>query len=439
MRVSTAMLVVACLAIATVPRHAAAQESYYPAPGQEEVYPTEPYAEYSPSSPRAWGSAELLLGFRRSRQVPALVTTNPTGTLVDDVGILSNPSTTVLFGGGGLEDNPKLGVRGEAGLWLDQNADCGVGVSYLGLEEESIAFSRTSDGSAGSEILSRPYYDPLFARDAAQLVSYPNLVRGNVDVVSENNVYSAEIFLRKEIGLWTLRSPLLLGCLGARSLFALPGTQVVSIYEHNRGGGGGDAGGVSRCDFIAGYQYSRIDDSLRVSNHLTSLDPSYLIQVGTTLDAFDSFSTRNDFHGGTLGLKLVSSYGPWSLSMLGKVGLGNMHQKVDIDGRTVIVVPNGPTFTSHSGLLTQESNIGAYARDRFAVVPEARITLNYSVTRCLSVGVGYHFIYWDRVAVAADQVDTNVDTTQTFAAPTFAFRESDFFVHAVTFLAQLNY
>jgi hypothetical protein len=91
------------------------------------------------------------------------------------------------------------------------------------------------------------------------------------------------------------------------------------------------------------------------------------------------------------------------------------------------------------GLLSQASNIGYYDRDRFAVIPEARIALNYDLTPRLSVGVGYDFVYWNRVALAGDQVDTRVDVTQTLPNPSFAFREGDFFVHAVTFLVQLNH
>ncbi len=66
-------------------------------------------------------------------------------------------------------------------------------------------------------------------------------------------------------------------------------------------------------DFLIGYQFSRINDSLAVSNHLVSLDPAFLGQIGTTLDAFDSFRAENEFHGLALGLKYVTDLGPWSL------------------------------------------------------------------------------------------------------------------------------
>jgi hypothetical protein len=382
-----------------------------------------------------WGSAEFLLGFRKGRQVPPLVTTSPVGTTQLDAGVLGLPSTTILFGGEGLEENPRSGGRAEIGLWLDPNARTGVGGSFTGLEKESVGFSATSDGST---ILARPFFNTLFSQQASQLVAFPGIVRGSVAVQSENEVYTAEAFLRQQMGFWPGQPPVLLlvdsFLMGARSLLHLPGAQL-SIAGYQAAPGPS----WTRLDFIAGYKFSRVDDSLSITNNLVSLDPSFLGQIGTTLDAFDSFDVRNDFHGGTLGLRTVSHYGRWSLAMLGKVALGNMRQVATIDGETVITVPGGPSAVTLGGLLSQASNIGYYDRDRFAVIPEARIMLNYDLTPRLSVGVGYDFIYWNRVALAGDQVNTRVDVTQTLPDPSFTFRETDFFVHAVTFQVQLNH
>ena len=442
MRTFAAMLLFGCLALAARPDRAAAQ----PAPcapvygeagcdpgggGCATGYCDDGYC----GGPRMWGSAEFLLGFRKSRQVPALVTTSPPGTSQIDAGVLGKPFTTTLFGGDGLEDSPQPGGRGEIGVWLDPRARTGVGGSFTGLAKESVGFSASSDGST---ILARPFFNTLLAQPASQLVAFPGLVRGSVRAQSENEVYAAEVFLRQQIGLWPGQPPVLLlaDSLAMRvgSLFHLPGTQV-SIAEYQALCGAS----WTRLDFIAGYQFSRVDDSLSITNNLVSLDPTFLGQIGTTLDAFDRFDIRNDFHGGTLGLRTVSHYGRWSLAMLGKVALGNMHQVATIDGETVITVPNGPSAVTLGGLLSQASNIGYYDRDRFAVIPEARIALNYDLTPRLSVGVGYDFVYWNRVALAGDQVDTRVDVTQTLPNPSFAFREGDFFVHAVTFLVQLNH
>ncbi len=448
MRTSAAIVVLTCLALTASPDRGAAQQGPSGAVIAEEPVIAEewdsPDFEECPngccgpccSGPRLWGSAEYLLGFRKSRYLPPLVTTSPPGTPAGDAGVLGLASTTVLFGGDGVEDNPQSGVRGEIGVWLDQAARIGVGGSYTGLEDDLVRFSASSDGST---ILARPFFNTLLDQQASQWVAFPGLVSGLVNVQSENEVYATEVFLRQQIGLWPGQPPVLFLAdslaMRVRSLFGFPGTQVVSVHEYHTPAGAP----VTRLDLITGYQFSYVDDSLSITNSLVSLDPAFLGQIGTTLDAFDRFDARNEFHGGTLGLKSVSHFGRWSLTMLGKVALGNMHQIVAIDGHTVVAVPAGPSAESAGGLLAQPSNMGRYDRDRFAVIPEARIMLNYNLTPRVNLGVGYDFIYWNRVVFAGDQVDTRVDVTQTLADPAFTFREGDFFVHAVTFRAQLNY
>ncbi len=442
MRTSAATLVLSCLALAASPDRGAAQQgSCQPVIVEDSLSPdfaqgVQDCGNCRGNDPRVWGSAEFLLGFRKSRQVPPLVTTSPTGTVLAEAGVLGLPATRILFGGGGLEDNPQPGVRGEIGLWLDNTARVGVGGSFTGLQDDTVRFSASSDGST---ILARPFFNTLIDLPGSLAVGFPGRVRGAVNVQSENKVYTAEVFFRQQIGLWPGQPPVLFLAdtlvMRGKALFSLPGTQVVTIQEHVMPGGAP----LTRLDLVAGYQYSYIDDSLSIANHMVSLDPGFLAGIGTTLDTLDRFDARNDFHGATIGLRSVSLSGRWSLAMLGKVALGNMRQVVSIRGQNVIRVPGGATFASAGGLLAQPSNIGRFARDRFAVIPEARIALNYSLTRRLSVGVGYDFIYWNRVALAGDQVNGRVDVTQTLPDPSFTFREGDFFVHAVTFNVLWNH
>jgi hypothetical protein len=448
MRSSAAILVLTCLVIATGADRGLAQQYVYPpgaggvlvSPGMAQY--VEGYSGYESGyacgcgAPRVWGEAEYVLGFQKARRLPYLVTTSPPDTLQEEAGVLGLTSTSVLYGAESIEDNPQSGVRGEIGVWLDCEARLGIGGVFMTMEEDSSSYRASSDGTT---ILARPFYNTLLGEEASQLVAFPELVSGVVNVRSGNEVTSAEVFLRKQIGLWPTSAPFLLVtdavAARVRSLFTPPGTQVVNIQEYATQPGTP----MTRVDFIIGGQFTRIDDSLVITNNLVSLDPSYLGQVGTTLDAFDLFDVRNDFYGGTLGLRSVSYYRNWSLTMLGKVALGSVRQSVSIDGQTVITLPDGPSATTEGGLLTQLSNMGTYDRNRFAVVPEARIMLCYNFTPRLSLGVGYEFMYWDSVALAGGQVDRLVDVTQTLADPGFSFEEDNFFVHGVTFLLQLNH
>ncbi len=97
-------------------------------------------------------------------------------------------------------------MRGEVGIWLDESATTGLGVSFTGLQQERIGFFAESNGSSGSSILSRPIYNTLLDQEASQLVAYPGLVAGWVKCQTANEVYGAEVFLRRQIdpsGRWT--------------------------------------------------------------------------------------------------------------------------------------------------------------------------------------------------------------------------------------------
>ena len=59
---------------------------------------------------------------------------------------------------------------------------------------------------------------------------------------------------------------------------------------------------LRRVDLLAGYQFLRLDDQLRMNSQITSTDPLSPLPIGTTFDVFDRFRGRNEFHGGVIGL-----------------------------------------------------------------------------------------------------------------------------------------
>ena len=78
--------------------------------------------------------------------------------------------------------------------------------------------------------------------------------------------------------------------------------------------------------------------------------------------------------------------GPWSLELIGRVGIGNTSQEVRIDGSTVTTT-GGNAFNDTGGLLALGSNIGTYTRDEFTILPEASATLGYALSpRCRFLG-----------------------------------------------------
>ena len=188
---------------------------------------------------------------------------------------------------------------------------------------------------------------------------------------------------------------------------------------------------------MAGYQFTRLDDSLRIDNVQTSIDPAAVVPVGTVFDVHDLFATQNEFHGGQLGF--VGEYQGccWSLEVLGKVALGAMHERVLIDGRTITTQPNALPVTTVGGLLAQGTNIGVYDRTRLAFVPEVGANLAYDVNPCWRINIGYSFLYWSNVVLAGNQIDRAVNLSQNpgplvgEARPAFTFNRTDYWVQGL--------
>jgi hypothetical protein len=80
----------------------------------------------------------------------------------------------------------------------------------------------------------------------------------------------------------------------------------------------------------------------------------------------------------------------------------------------------------------------------FAVVPEVGLNVGYRITERVSVLVGYTFFYTNSVACPAQQIDRNINPTQSAsfggtpstvlegpAHPSFKFNGSDFWVQGL--------
>src|SRR6185369_2172801 len=133
--------------------------------------------------------------------------------------------------------------------------------------------------------------------------------------------------------------------------------------------------GCSSVDFLAGYQFTRLDDSIVIDS--TSTSAGGVVPAGTLVNVRDSFRTQNEFHGGSLGLIGRSYRGVVTLEALGKLGLGNMRQAVITNGSNTI---NGQT-NPPSGLLAQPTNIGSFQHNHFAFIPELNVNLIYNVNQ----------------------------------------------------------
>jgi hypothetical protein len=132
--------------------------------------------------------------------------------------------------------------------------------------------------------------------------------------------------------------------------------------------------------------------------------------IGVTQDVFDEFDTKNEFHGGEVGVILQECRGRWTLELVSKLALGSTRSTVEISGSTLTTIPNVSTDRYDGGFLALDSNRGFYEDSEFAVVPEVGLTVTYALAPRLKATFGYNFIYWSKVARVGDQIDRDINT-----------------------------
>lgn len=342
-------------------------------------------------SDRLWVRTEYLLWWTQGFDTPPLVTTSPPGTPQPDAGVLGQSDTSILFGNTGLNTDARSGGRLTVGYWLTPDRRIGVEANYLGIGKTTDRFQANS---TGDPILGRPFLNIQTGQQDAHLVAFPGLTdQGSIAARATTAFQSSEVLFR--------------GALADR--------------------------GCVRLDALLGYRFSRLDDDLFIGESILAPGP-------TTIDLYDLFDTKNTFHGGQLGIVAHVHYFRWSLELLMKVGLGNTRSTVIIDGFTRTAV-NGTTDEDAGGLLAQQTNIGRYVQDNFAVIPELGITLGFDITDHLRATFGYTFIYWSCVARPGDQIDfdlnrsyfPNAGPPTGPARPQFAFVPTDFWSQGMNF------
>ncbi|MGD0896969.1 MAG: BBP7 family outer membrane beta-barrel protein [Thermoguttaceae bacterium] len=360
-----------------------------------------PFGNCSQSCPsgQVWFQADYLMWWTKGAQTPPLLTTSLDGTPKPQQGVLGLPTTTVLVGDEDLNRGLRNGGRGDLGFWLGQDQNIGVEWGYLGIGKSLQQFDR---GSLGSPILARPFYnvdhrDPTTglydggANDAFVLANSGST--GTFHAAASNAVQGTDLMLR-----WALaRAP------------------------------------ACRIDLLAGYRYLRMDDDLNI------LATSTLTAAGAQITQADDFNARNYFNGAELGMKIDQRWGRWSLESSLKLGLGDTHTRVAINGSAVVT--SGGTSTPYAGgLLTLPSNINVYNSDRLSVLPELGITLGYELTTRLRATAGYTFLYWSGVARPGDQIDLDISGDRVpppsgtnASRPVFALHTTDFWAQGLNF------
>jgi hypothetical protein len=316
------------------------------------------------------------------------------------------PGTAILFGGT-IDNEDRAGGRFTAGFWIDRCQTYGIEASYFFLGQRTVNFAAAS---AGTPLLARPFFNanPAVNAEDAELIANPLVPNpaGGTPVLPLTGGVAVSLSSR----LW--------------------GTELNGLFHLWQGD-------YCRLDLLSGFRYIQLDERLAIGENLLVPADSPMF-AGTTFLVNDRFATRNQFYGEQVGLRAKLVRGRWDLELLGKVALGLTHEIVDINGSTLITPPGGPTSAFAGGLLAQPTNVGRFARDAFAVAPEAGINIGFQITPHIRILAGYSFVLVSQVVRPGDQIDRVVNSTQLTGGtlmgpirPAVLFRTSDFWAQGL--------
>ncbi len=328
---------------------------------------------------RVFLRADALLWWTKGSQLPPLVTTSPFATPRDQAGVLGEPDTSIVYGNQTVNGDLMSGYRFVTGVALDCSGSRAIEADFLDFGSNSTGTFLTGNGAP---ILARPFYNIEIADQDAELVSFPSVASGSMAIDVGEDFQSTGAWLRCNVACCESAFG---GCGGTCCL--------------------GRARGY-RIDLIGGYRHYRLDDWLTIHEHFVATDQ---IRLGTDFDILEGFRTRNEFHGGEIGVQAQVQRGRWSLGVLAKMAIGRNRQEVTIDGRTITTVPGLLPVTGPGGLLTAPTNIGYHRDDQFTLIPQLGLELGYRLNCRLRAYVGYNLLYWAHVQRSADQIDTVVD------------------------------
>ena len=363
--------------------------------------------------PRFWTSAEYLLWRVKNGPLPVpLVTTNPNAA--GTIGTLTEPGTSVLFGGANNDLNYKWtsGGRVAVGGWLDPDSTIGFEFGGFLFGDTHSNFSASSAGGL-APIISIPFNatQPFNFNPPGETTLNAGNTPNIVTVTSESRLWGAEAN----------------NVFNLANIFNLPKSQGFQLVG------------------LAGVRDISLDEKLGIN------DTFYDSATNGTLSVTDSFQTRNEFYGGQIGVRGGMNFGSISVEAGFKCAFGVDNEFVNINGSSVVT--NGafgfPTGGITGGVFAQNSNIGQHATTVFAVAPEAMFRLGYDVTENVRFTIGYDFLYISDVARPGDQVNRNINPTQNLLlgggvvsgtlVPVEMIKHTDFWAQGFTVGVQVRY
>lgn len=346
-----------------------------------------------------YGRGEYLAWWLSGDHYPALVTTSPSGTSQSNAGVLGHSGTQTVFGDDSFNDGSRNGVRTVLGISLTPCTR--IEGDWFTLGSNGAGYHHSSNGNP---ILARPFFNLSTGAQDANLIAYPGLVDGRIDIRADTQFMGAGMNIIRNLSYCAADQ----GC------------------------------GFKRVDFIYGFRYLGLYEHFNADTSSTVTGQS-TAPIGTVINVSDAFVTSNNFFGGNIGISMESNRGRWFLTTAAKLGIGGTNQSVNIAGSTSITQPGDRTSTESGGLLALPTNMGRYTHNSFGLVPHLELRLAYMLTPRMRWTLGYDVMYWSQVVRPGDQIDLFVNPTQASGqhlqgtpGPLFPFKETDLWIQGIS-------
>jgi hypothetical protein len=375
------------------------------------MYPQGPVVDNAARlAPKFEYHLNYLLYFSKSQPTPgALVTTSSPGA----GGILGGSTTQVLHGGSDFGMGLYSGFDMSGILWKDPDRRIGFELRGMMTETKNNGYVGFSDAT-GQPLLARPFFNAQTGQQDALLVAFPNAIVGGITSNVSTHLYGASGGFA-----WNLYR----SCPTDYCLWTV--------------------------NWHSGFQFFELNEQLSVTqtsqliNGAQAIFDQKLYAAPARIGVRDDIQALNQFYGGSVGISTEVKYGRVFLASQGRVGIGVMHQRLNVAGFSSINDPNsGANSTIRGGLLANASNIGRRNNDEFALVPEASVQIGYNWTSWFTTTMGYGFTYMNNVIRPGDQVSTTVNPALVPAHPAYggaavpvpnpAFTQTDFWVQGAT-------
>lgn len=319
-------------------------------------------------SGRAWLSAEYLMWWTRSTQLPVLATTSSPAFN----GIVGSGDTQSVLGGS-FGQTLHGGARFSGGWWFTDDQRRGVDARFMFLFHNGNEIGATT---AAYPLLARPFFNANTpVGPFSEVVGAPGLAAGGIAAVLENSLWGADVNYR-------------------RFLAGSP---------------------CYRLDGLIGFRYLNFKETLSITEAFNRTPGSPMTVGAPALGGVinDRFRAENDFYGGQIGFTTETRRGRWFFNTRATIAFGTVHQTAEIAGGQALAFGPGLTAQYPGGLLALPgANAGVFSQNKFAVLPEVGFNIGYHITPHLRAFVGYNFLYLSSVLRASGTIDPVVDAAR---------------------------